>query len=575
MGAIYAAYDPELDRRVAIKLLKPESGTGSVSESSRSRLQREAQAAARLSHPNVVSVYDVGQVGDQVFIAMELVTGQTLRAWLEAQPRSPKEILAAFLAAGEGLAAAHAAGLVHRDFKPENVLVGADGRVRVSDFGLARIQARAPVRPDEAGPALAMEATVAGTLVGTPAYMAPEQLEARETDARSDQFSFCVALWEALAGERPFAGDDIGSLRQSVLAGAVRAPSSEARLRPWIRRVLARGLSVRPEDRFASMEELLAELRRDRRRRVLRSVRAVSLVALAAAFVGLVGWAIHRERTRCERQAEERAEQSWSSARRDALRAGGSALTEAAGLLDAWFADWRSAWAQTCRSPGERLATARALGCLERALQRTHATVTLFERSRGEASRATIALPLLDSLYSPDDCLALLPLVATGDSPFAAELEEARALALSDRGHGALDKVRQLLERAERAVELAETRPSERVSLADGLFTLARVLRASKSDPDRPERLARRALEVLEGVEEDPLPGHIRAWLAEPPGAQERGASAPGVGTARRSASARSERGRCGGRQHEGWRSGDASAKAGGPVTQARRPALR
>jgi serine/threonine protein kinase len=197
MGVVYAAYDPELDRRVALKLLRPDRFG---SDADRLRLLREAQALARLADPHVVSVYDTGTFGDRVFVAVELVEGETLRQWLgglRAAPRSWREVLARFLPAGRGLAAAHAAGLVHRDFKPENVLLGRDGRVRVADFGLAE------AAPEPGGKLAALPAEW-GLVLGTPAYMAPEQLRGIAVDARSDQFSFCVALFEALYG-RPSA----------------------------------------------------------------------------------------------------------------------------------------------------------------------------------------------------------------------------------------------------------------------------------------------------------------------------------------------------------------------------------
>ncbi|MFP2912024.1 protein kinase domain-containing protein, partial [Pyxidicoccus sp. 3LFB2] len=221
MGVVYAAYDPQLDRQVALKVLRPE---GRQVEELRLRLVLEAQALARLSHANVVAVFDVGAHGDCVFLAMELVDGVTLAEWLK-QPRPWQEVLRVFGEAGRGLAAAHAAGLVHRDFKPANVLVGLDGRPRVTDFGMARPLNReqgaaARVAPDVAAVStgsptaspLATPLTRTGVLLGTPAYMAPELLGGRRADARSDQFSFCVALHEALYGVRPFEGDSLEAM---------------------------------------------------------------------------------------------------------------------------------------------------------------------------------------------------------------------------------------------------------------------------------------------------------------------------------------------------------------------------
>ncbi|MBA2543935.1 MAG: serine/threonine protein kinase, partial [Deltaproteobacteria bacterium] len=218
MGVVYSAYDPELDRKVAIKLLqaRPDSSAGSQGTSGQTWLLREAQAMARLSHPNVIAVHDVGTLsGHRVFIAMEQVDGVTLRVWLRDKVRPWREVIQIMTAAGTGLAAAHASGLVHRDFKPDNVLVDNNGRVRVMDFGLARLH------PDETGERLDRQSdaliearsplsaplTIAGTVIGTPAYMAPEIGDGMLADARSDQFSFGVALYEALYRGRPFAKD--------------------------------------------------------------------------------------------------------------------------------------------------------------------------------------------------------------------------------------------------------------------------------------------------------------------------------------------------------------------------------
>jgi serine/threonine protein kinase len=231
MGEVYAAHDSQLDRKVALKLLRADPDEDDP-EHLRIRLLREAQAMARLSHPNVVAIYDVGTFKDHVFIAMEHVSGRTLRRWLAESPRPWREIVAHFIEAGRGLAAAHAAQVLHRDFKPENVLVGTDGRIRVLDFGLARANERDPDSTEielasltvSKAKQLALDVSHTGAMVGTPAYMAPEQLLGQAIDARADQFSFAVSLYEALYGERPFAGENLSVLMGEVIAGKVKRP---------------------------------------------------------------------------------------------------------------------------------------------------------------------------------------------------------------------------------------------------------------------------------------------------------------------------------------------------------------
>src|SRR5579862_4327593 len=203
MGVVYRAYDPELDRRIALKLVRADSRHHLAL---RQRLVREAQAMARVSHANVLTVYDAGTVGDEVFIAMELVDGVTLGRWLRAERRAWRDVIDRFVGAGRGLAAAHAAGLVHRDFKPDNVLVAASGAVRVTDFGLARAARESDPDAAPSPSASPSRLTQTGAVLGTPAYMAPEQVRGEAVDARADQFSFCVALYEALWGETPFSG---------------------------------------------------------------------------------------------------------------------------------------------------------------------------------------------------------------------------------------------------------------------------------------------------------------------------------------------------------------------------------
>jgi hypothetical protein len=282
MGVVYAAEDPRLGRRVALKLLHP--SLAEASEEQQQRLLREAQAMARLSHPNVLPVFDLGTEGRQVFLAMELIEGPTLAAWLRQRERPWREILGLFLEAGRGLAAAHQAGLVHRDFKPANVLVGADGRPRVTDFGLVRVGATSdeglPQAPPRSGEATL---TQTGTVAGTPAYMSPEQLAGRPVDARGDQFSFCVALYEALHGVRPFTADAPPEHRWTL-----RRPERSPRLPGYVRAALARGLALDPLERFPSMAALLEALTRPPmpRRRWVALGLAGSL-ALAGMGVGI------------------------------------------------------------------------------------------------------------------------------------------------------------------------------------------------------------------------------------------------------------------------------------------------
>ena len=260
MGVVFAALDPKLRREVAIKLLRTED----ASEADRAtRLLREARAMAKLSHPNVVNVFDTGLDGERVYVVMELVPGRSLAAWLQS-PRPLDQILEVFVQAGRGLQAAHAAGLVHRDFKPENVLVGDDGRPRVLDFGVAR-PTEGMSQSELDGLASPLEAlgttiTSSGMLVGTPAYMAPEQVLGGRADPRTDQFAFCVCLYEALMGVRPFEADNFPELRRRLLETEPEFPPN--RMSPALRELLRRGLARKRESRHPDMARLLERLTR-------------------------------------------------------------------------------------------------------------------------------------------------------------------------------------------------------------------------------------------------------------------------------------------------------------------------
>ncbi|MGE0402620.1 MAG: protein kinase, partial [Kofleriaceae bacterium] len=253
MGRVYRARDLKLGRMVALKLL-----ASIATEHSGERLAREAAALARLAHPNVVTVYRVDTWCDHPYVAMEYVDGATARGWVDGAPRSWIEIVRLYVAAGRGLAAAHQAGLVHRDFKPDNVLVGKDGRIRVADFGLARTLDEIESEPQGDRVAPLADVTKTGAVMGTPAYMAPEQRQSGKVGPVADQFSFAVALWEALSGARPFAGDTDPVLVASIHARRIR--EAPPHLPRRLVRALHRALSVDPSARFASMDDLIAEL---------------------------------------------------------------------------------------------------------------------------------------------------------------------------------------------------------------------------------------------------------------------------------------------------------------------------
>jgi hypothetical protein len=263
MGRVYAAEDPDLGREIALKVLYPTRHA--ERDTRRARWLREARAMARLAHPNVITVHELGAEDENLFIAMELVRGGTLGRGLRAAPRGWRAATEVMREAGRGLAAAHAAGVVHRDFKPDNVLVGDDGRVRVTDFSLAQLAAIDATLPaataaSPPGSASPIALTATGAIIGTPAYMAPEQLRGEDADERSDLFSFCVTFWEALHGERPFAGRDLDELAAVMAAGAIRPPPGARDVPAPLLDAIRRGLQPMPGDRPASMAALLATI---------------------------------------------------------------------------------------------------------------------------------------------------------------------------------------------------------------------------------------------------------------------------------------------------------------------------
>ncbi len=441
MGVVYAGYDPELDRKIALKLVRvPVDASPDAVAVERARLLNEARALARLRHPNVIVVHDVGtDASGDVYVAMEFMDGQTLDAWMSDEARTQRELVEVFSAAGRGLAAAHAEGLVHRDFKPGNVMLDRRGVARVLDFGLARpldpggggggeaTGARAPGLPRSPGLDLTTPITRTGALVGTPAYMSPEQFAGRPADARSDQFSFCVALYEGLYGERPFAAASMAELMLAVVEGRVRPPSASprTRVRPWLRAVLLRGLATDPAARWPSMPALLEALARDpvqRRRRIVGVTAALAGVTIAGAFA----WARLQGDAACE-GGEERVATVWSADRRARIGAGfagvgageGAAIwDEVARQLDVYAARWAAAYTELCRATrvrGERseLLLDRGMQCLSRRTARIDALLEVFEDvDPGVISNARTAvrgLAPIEPCLDRDALLAELP----------------------------------------------------------------------------------------------------------------------------------------------------------------------
>jgi tetratricopeptide (TPR) repeat protein/predicted Ser/Thr protein kinase len=323
MGVVYKAYDPDLRRLVAVKLLR----AGVAGGRHALRLEREARAIARLAHPNVVAIHDVGMFGSELFVAMEYVEGDSLRRWLAVGTRPLHAVLDVFLQAAHGLAAAHDAGLVHRDFKPDNVLVGDDGRVRVLDFGLARAARASEDQGDEdvdlesgvdidAVDHLPLDRslTPTGHAVGTPQYMAPEQHRDEDIDGRADQYAWAVVLYQALTNQRPFDAIEYKDLRRLVLTGQSRPFPPAAAVPRWIERLIRRAMSVERDQRYPSMHDIIAELTEDRealRRAALDG--SADLEAMIAAFPPVDAIAAEVRRLRAV------LEEAWDQKSRGAL----------------------------------------------------------------------------------------------------------------------------------------------------------------------------------------------------------------------------------------------------------------
>ncbi len=522
MGTVFRALDPDLQRHVAVKVLRPDAST----ELARAKILREARTMARLSHPNVVAVLEVGVEGDDVFVAMELVDGGTLQDWCREHPiGAPRRLDRALDLAVQslrGLAAAHAAGLVHRDLKPANLLLGADGRLRIADFGLARTDAEpstvlerlVSAGEETDGPTHETRLeliTSTGAIVGTPAYMAPEQFEGN-ADARSDQFSWCATFFEVLYGVRPFEATSVTALREEILAQRVQGAPGRAAVPAWLRTVLLRGLSARPQDRWPTVQALLEQVERKRRARrwpwALAGVAGLSVVALTMQPTKLSVVAAIAPCT----DGHARLSEVWGDQTRAAIEArfDGSEVDYASGTwqrvqrrMDLLGDAWTTAHLEACRrarDPDPEVAAdgRRREACLERAL----GSFRFVAQTLSDAQAPTIqsAIGLLLELGDRVEC-ASGDDDDTVDADALAELDRAELLNAARRGPEAVE-VLTALER--RLPEAGRLRARALVTLAEAHINMG------ASGRDQAIDAAKKALTVAETAGDAQL--LVTAW---------------------------------------------------------------
>ncbi|MFY0537701.1 protein kinase domain-containing protein [Nannocystis pusilla] len=456
MGVVYAGYDVALDRKVALKLVRPSLLDN---ESVRERMNREAQAMARLSHPHVVQVYQVGPHERSFYMAMEYIEGETLGSWQRAHARTWPAVLRTVCEAGRGLAAAHAAGLVHRDFKPDNVLVDEDGRARVVDFGLVQAGAGEERELDDepteepveqstlpmgqvsgersGGVRWSARLTRRGNTLGTPLYMSPEQHFGQPVGPWSDQYSFALTLYEALYGEHPFCADSWEGIRKQIRVGTVPPPSPGSPV-PWrLFKVIQRGLAYRPEDRWPSLAAMIAALEHDPWRRPLAVTAVVGLLGLASA-ISYAAASRSQEAPRCQAVEHELAG-VWDRGRADAVAAAfaatqaqfaGEALERVTSRLDDYARSWTDASREVCEAHAAGSQTGRMIdlrsACLGRRKAHLAALVdVLAAADRDVVEHAVQAAAALPSIGACSDAEGLIGGTAPPDDPRAAARVEA------------------------------------------------------------------------------------------------------------------------------------------------------
>ena len=493
MGTVYVAFDPQLDRRVAVKVLRADRARSTTAEVYHQRLQREAKTLAQLDHPNIVRVYDVGFVGQQMFVAMELLEGNSLRRWLSATPRSIEVVLEVFEATARALATAHDAGIVHRDFKPDNVVVCSDGRPVVVDFGIARgadlepvgAEAHADARDDASWAASEPVLTNPGRAMGTPAYMAPEQHAGEPLDGRSDQYSWAVSLWEALGGARPFGGRHT-TLVQNKLDMVIAEPEGVKALPRWLVPVLRRAVAPRMNDRFASMLDVIAAIgaARPRRRSWQRLGLAVGAAVLAG--VGVVAVVVGGDDDRC-RTGEQQLAEIWNAQSQAAITARfqDSGIAYAPGTwallqprIDDYTELWADRWRSSCAAAtnGDR-ASQRELICLNGRLETLAARLDVL----ASATAVTIenSTRIVGDIPGPEGCTGAVrePNLADVDGVTRDQVTTTRITLATVEALELAGRYAEGLELGRRALDDA-TRTGYAPVQAEALFLVGRMYKA-------------------------------------------------------------------------------------------------
>ncbi|MGH1342833.1 MAG: protein kinase domain-containing protein [Nannocystales bacterium] len=496
MGVVLRAYDPRLRREVALKILHQQEDADPAAEA---RMLREAQSMAQLSHPNVVAIYDAETTERGVMIAMELVSGVPVDRWLEEQPRTYQEVLAVFVQAGRGLVAAHAAGLIHRDFKPANVFMGSDSdgaasRVRVGDFGLARVTGLAPTQ-GPASESSEVELTVAGTIMGTPVYMAPEQHLGLPADERADQFAFCVSLWEAVHGERPFEGGSVFALAYAKQNGDLKPPRTK--IPRSIHAAITRGLAPDPAERWPDLATLLQHLQPPRRRWGALALGLSSTLAVTAIAFVLSTDTVSPREARCT-TAQEHLARSWDEPIRARLEASSKVPRRVLKSMDAYTKQLDDQYTATCDAspPADNQQFEATMSCLDIRAQRVQTVAELLDTSPVPEGKPTDKL--LDSLTPIDRCVSARTKETRELLPDDPQLRTA-VLKLRDQN----TRVKQLrddgrlpeaLAAADAAVARAQTLGLRPV-LANALFTRSSLAKAEERYDDA-ATLLHRVLEL-------------------------------------------------------------------------------